>query len=68
MPLPGLRDLRNRIAHHEPIFARELASEYQTIIEVIGWMCGDTRSWVVHHAPFRAFSLVGPEHIHRRAA
>ena len=49
-PLPGLRDLRNRIAHHEPIFARELASEYQTIIEVIGWMCGDTRSWVVHHS------------------
>jgi hypothetical protein len=49
-PLPNLRDLRNRIAHHEPIFARALANEYQTIIEVIGWMCADTRSWVVHHS------------------
>ena len=35
-PIPALRDLRNRIAHHEPIFARPLAIEYQTIIEVIG--------------------------------
>jgi hypothetical protein len=30
-PLPGLRDLRNRIAHHEPIFSRDLVAEYQTI-------------------------------------
>jgi hypothetical protein len=49
-PLPGLRDLRNRIAHHEPIFARPLAAEYQTIIEAIGWMCADTRAWVLHHS------------------
>jgi hypothetical protein len=49
-PIPGLRDLRNRIAHHEPIFGRPLATEYQTIIEVIGCMCFDTRDWVVHHS------------------
>jgi hypothetical protein len=49
-PLPGLRDLRNRIAHHEPIFARPLASEYHTITEVIGWMCADTQAWVLHHS------------------
>ena len=49
-PLPGLRDLRNRIAHHEPIFGRDLAADYQTILEVIGWMCGDTRAWVIHHS------------------
>jgi len=47
---PGLRDLRNRIAHHEPIFGRPLAIEYQTIFDVIGWMCADTRSWVIHHS------------------
>jgi hypothetical protein len=25
-PMPALRDLRNRIAHHEPIFSRLLAA------------------------------------------
>ena len=49
-PLPGLRDLRNRIAHHEPIFGRDLAADYQTILDVIGWMCADTRAWVIHHS------------------
>jgi hypothetical protein len=49
-PLPGLRDLRNRIAHHEPIFNRDLAVEYQTILDVIGWMCTETRDWVTHHS------------------
>jgi hypothetical protein len=34
--LPGLRDLCDRIAHHEPIFGRDLGAEHQTIIEVIG--------------------------------
>jgi hypothetical protein len=49
-PLPGLRDLRNRIAHHEPIFSRDLAADYQTILDVISWMCTDTQAWVVHHS------------------
>jgi hypothetical protein len=49
-PFPGLRDLRNRIAHHEPIFSRPLAQEYQTIIDVIGWICADIRNWVLHHS------------------
>jgi hypothetical protein len=48
--LPGLRDLRNRIAHHEPIFGRNLPADYQMILDVIGWMCTDTRAWVVHHS------------------
>lgn len=49
-PLPHLRDLRNRIAHHEPIFRYNLAVEYQLILEVIGWICTDTRDWVMHHS------------------
>jgi hypothetical protein len=54
--LPGLRDLRNRIAHHEPIFSRDLEAEYQTILDVIGWMCIDTRAWVMHHSGVSAGS------------
>jgi hypothetical protein len=59
-PIPALRDLRNRIAHHEPIIGRPLATEYQTIIEVIGWICADTRDWVVHHSTVPAVLSTRP--------
>jgi hypothetical protein len=39
-----------RIAHHELIFSRDLAADYQKILEVIGWMCADTRDWTAHHS------------------
>ena len=38
--------LRNRIAHHEPIHQRDLASDYRAILEVTGWICADTRRWL----------------------
>lgn len=47
-----LRKLRNRIAHHEPIFARHLSADYDTIIKIVGWMCADTATWVDHHNCF----------------
>jgi hypothetical protein len=59
-PLPDLRDLRNRIAHHEPIFSRDLPTDYQTILDVIGWMCADTRAWVIHHSEVPAVLADGP--------
>lgn len=31
-----IRELRNRIAHHEPIFNRDLKDDYQNIIKLIG--------------------------------
>lgn len=36
--LDYLRTLRNRIAHHEPIFHRDLARDHARILEVTGWM------------------------------
>lgn len=59
-PLPGLRDLRNRIAHHEPIFAHDLAADYRTILDVIGWMCPDTRDWVAYHSKVPAVLAARP--------
>lgn len=41
-----IRDLRNRIAHHEPIFSRDLHAEYNEIAEVIGYRCGHTAAWM----------------------
>jgi hypothetical protein len=59
-PLPGLRDLRNRIAHHEPIFAHDLAADYRTILDVIGWMCPDTRDWVAYQSKVPAIFAARP--------
>lgn len=49
-PLDYLRTLRNRIAHHEPIFQRHLATDYRQILTVTGWMCANTRDWIAHNS------------------
>jgi len=49
-PLNALRTLRNRIAHHEPIFARNLVEDHEWILEVAGWISPATRAWIEHHS------------------
>ena len=49
-PLNTLRILRNRIAHHEPIFTRELTADHERILEVAGWISPDARNWIEHHS------------------
>lgn len=49
-PLNYLRTLRNRIAHHEPIFTRHLSQDFQSILDVTGWICPDTAAWIKHHS------------------
>lgn len=49
-PLDYLRTLRNRIAHHEPIFARHLEADYRSIVDVAGWISLETRDWIDHHS------------------
>lgn len=44
--LQAIRRLRNRIAHHEPIFARDLLVDYQLILDVIGWRSPAAATWV----------------------
>ncbi len=41
-----IRILRNRIAHHEPIFSRNLQDDYTKIIKLIRWRDNDTADWV----------------------
>jgi hypothetical protein len=36
--LQRIREIRNRIAHHEPIWDREVGATYDTLREVLGWM------------------------------
>lgn len=40
-----LHDLRNRVAHHEPIHWRRLDLDLSDCLAVIGAVCHDTREW-----------------------
>lgn len=44
--LEKLRKLRNRIAHHEPIFNRNLQGDYKRIIKIIGYCSQEIADWV----------------------
>lgn len=54
--LESIRKLRNRIAHHEPIIARNLNDDFQKIIDVISYRCTDTGTWTV--ANTNAYRLI----------
>ncbi len=44
--LDNIRKLRNRIAHHEPIFNRNLQSDYYQILKIIGYQNQDVAEWL----------------------
>jgi hypothetical protein len=44
--LEDIRRLRNRIAHHEPIFGRDLTAEFERIRQVIAWRSQATADWM----------------------
>ncbi len=48
--LDGLRLLRNRVAHHEPVFDRNLDDDSDSILQITGWICPYTQAWVRHHS------------------
>lgn len=45
----NLRDLRNRIAHHEPIFHLDLDKRWRELQEALAWLCTDS-AFAVRHA------------------
>lgn len=48
--LERLRKLRNRIAHHEPIFDRNLAIDHEKICGLIDHIEPEARVWVLKHS------------------
>ena len=44
--LEQIRLLRNRIAHHEPIFNRNLTDDYQNILKLVRYRCIITAEWM----------------------
>ena len=48
--LNGLRQLRNRVAHHEPVFQRDLVADRARILAAVGWMSPELADWVRRHS------------------
>lgn len=44
-----IRALRNRIAHHEHIFKRDLEDDYQRIVQLIGLRCKISAQWLIQN-------------------
>lgn len=56
-----LRNFRNRIAHHEPIFRRSLAADYASLLEVADWMYPTVRAWIENVSTCAALIAARPE-------
>jgi hypothetical protein len=55
-----VRLLRNRIAHHEPIFGLDLIARYEAIEEIIGYRCLDTLAWMRRAETVTDYLLTDP--------
>ena len=49
--LDSLRDLRNRVSHHEAVWDRKLPLRHAEIIETIGWINRDLAATLRAHSP-----------------
>ncbi|SDN24752.1 hypothetical protein [Vreelandella arcis] len=58
--LEAIRRLRNRIAHHEPIFNRNLAEDFERISRLIAYRSTITANWMEAHQQVRALLATGP--------
>jgi hypothetical protein len=44
-----VKDLRNQVAHHRPIFGRNISADYGSMLRLIAWRSPDTARWVRTH-------------------
>ena len=52
--LDPLRDLRNCVSHHEPVWDRKLNRSHQDIVEIIAWINPDLATTLQEHSPLPA--------------
>ncbi|EPA9398749.1 Abi family protein [Yersinia enterocolitica] len=50
--LEHIRNLRNRIAHHEPIFRRDLEADFQRIVNLVELKCSASAQWLTQNNLF----------------
>ncbi len=58
--LEHLRRLRNRIAHHEPIFTRNLTNDFQKVHGLIAWRCPYSAAWMQQNQQAQALIASKP--------
>jgi len=61
--LDRLRTLRNRIAHHEPIFQRRLVEDHTRLRTIVGFLSGPTLQWLDHHTTVPDVLSTRPERL-----
>lgn len=62
-----VRELRNRVAHHEPIWDRDVGATHEILIEALGWMSPKMVAAVTALDPFPAVLAGGAEAFRPRA-
>jgi hypothetical protein len=58
--LEKVRELRNRIAHHEPIFTRNLTGDLQRMVSLIEHRCKITAEWMLDNQQASALISARP--------
>lgn len=66
-PLKPIRDLRNRIAHHEPILEWHLPTHYRNVLQLTGWLSPAAAAWCREHSRFDEVHPATPIELHRSA-
>ena len=49
--LDPLRDLRNRVSHHEAVWDRKLNRSHQEVLDIIAWINSDLAATLKAHSP-----------------
>jgi hypothetical protein len=52
--------VRNRVAHHEPIHHRDLARDYESMSELLGWINHDIATWFAQNSRTRSLMMQRP--------
>lgn len=58
--LQRLAFVRNRAAHHEPIHRRDLLTDHEAAVELVGWICPDSARWIDLRSGVPGISAVRP--------
>ena len=62
LQLDDIRQLRNRVAHHEPILGRNLETDFRTIVDLVRLVCGASAMWIESTSCFgERFAQLPPE-------
>lgn len=55
-----VREFRNRVFHHEPIFKKNISQEYSQIMELIGWFSPEKKIWIKQYSRVMTVSRQKP--------